>query len=115
MLNQLGLTSTLLPDGRQALKHLQEIANRGEVPSDVYSMIISDVEMPDMDGYTLAAEIRRDPRMSDMYIILHTSLSGVFNNAMVATVGANKFVPKYSPNDLAQAVLERIHNMPVVA
>jgi two-component system chemotaxis response regulator CheV len=115
VLNQLGLTSTLLPDGRQALKHLQEIANRGEVPSDVYSMIISDVEMPDMDGYTLAAEIRRDPRMSDMYIILHTSLSGVFNNAMVATVGANKFVPKYSPNDLAQAVLERIHNMPVVA
>lgn len=115
VLNQLGLSSTLLPDGRQALRHLQEMAQRGERPSSVYSMVISDVEMPDMDGYTLATEIRRDARLSDLYIILHTSLSGVFNHAMVAAVGANKFVPKYSPNDLAEAVLERIHHLPVAA
>jgi two-component system chemotaxis response regulator CheV len=33
----------------------------------------------------------------------------VFNNAMVEQVGANAFVPKYSPNELAEKVLERLH------
>jgi CheY-like chemotaxis protein len=39
-------------------------------------MMISDIEMPEMDGYTLTAEIRSDPRMQKLHIILHTSLSG---------------------------------------
>ena len=56
----------------------------------------------------MTTEIRRDPRLADRYILLHTSLSGVFNNAMVERVGANKFVPKYSPDDLAEGVLERL-------
>jgi len=64
--------------------------------------------MPDLDGYTLATEIRRDARLKDLYVILHTSLSGVFNNAMVQRVGADRFIPKFSPNELAQAVLDRL-------
>lgn len=39
-------------------------------------MMISDIEMPEMDGYTLTAAIRNDPRMQKMHITLHTSLSG---------------------------------------
>ena len=74
-------------------------------------MVISDVEMPNMDGYTLTTEIRRDPRLKDLYVMLHTSLSGVFNNAMVQRVGADKFVPKFSANDLAEGVLERLRAM----
>jgi two-component system chemotaxis response regulator CheV len=54
-------------------------------------MMISDIEMPEMDGYTLTTEVRDDERMSDLHIVLHTSLSGVFNKAMVKKVGANDF------------------------
>lgn len=108
VLDQLGIAATLMPDGRQALKHLQDIANSGDKVSDHYMAVISDIEMPDMDGYTLTTEIRRDLRLSDLFVILHTSLSGVFNNAMVERVGADRFVVKYNPDKLAVALLERI-------
>lgn len=71
-------------------------------------MIVSDIEMPEMDGYTLTAEIRNDPRMQKVHILLHTSLSGVFNQAMVKKVGADDFLAKFKPDDLAARVVERI-------
>ena len=108
VLKQLGLESTLMPDGRQGLRHLKELADRGERPSGRYMMVISDIEMPDMDGYTLTTEIRRDPRLRDLFVVLHTSLSGIFNNAMVAKVGADRFVAKYTPDELAATVIGRI-------
>jgi two-component system chemotaxis response regulator CheV len=72
-------------------------------------MVISDVEMPDMDGYTLTTEIRRDPKLSGLFVLLHTSLSGMFNHSMVAQVGADRFVPKFSSDGLASGVLERLN------
>lgn len=115
VLQQLGLECTLMPDGRQALRHLKDLADRGEKAASRYQVVISDIEMPDMDGYTLTTEIRRDPRLRDLFVILHTSLSGIFNNAMVARVGADRFVPKYTPDELAATVLERINAVGVAA
>ena len=108
MLEQLGLDSVLLSDGRQALEHLQQMVQGGQSPADRYAMVISDIEMPAMDGYTLTTEIRRDPALSKMFVLLHTSLSGVFNQAMVERVGADDFVPKYSEQELADRIAMRI-------
>jgi two-component system chemotaxis response regulator CheV len=108
VLNQLGLEAMLLSDGRQALEHLQALAQGGQAPTDRYAMVISDIEMPAMDGYTLTTEIRRDPALRGLHVLLHTSLSGVFNQAMVERVGADDFVPKYSERELAQRVAARI-------
>ncbi|AJC47454.1 MULTISPECIES: chemotaxis protein [Xanthomonas] len=108
VLDQLGVGATLLSDGRQALDHLLQIHAAGENPAERYAMVISDIEMPAMDGYTLTTEIRRHPGLAGLYVLLHTSLSGVFNNAMVERVGANAFVAKYSPNELAEYVLTRL-------
>jgi two-component system chemotaxis response regulator CheV len=71
-------------------------------------MMISDIEMPEMDGYTLTTEIRDDPRMANLHIVLHTSLSGAFNQAMVKKVGADDFLAKFRPADLAGRVVDRI-------
>lgn len=68
-----------------------------------------------MDGYTLTTEIRRHPGLNDLYVLLHTSLSGVFNNAMVERVGANAFVAKYSPHELASYVLARLNQVVAAA
>jgi len=108
VLQQLGLEATLLSDGRQALDHLQALAQNGQPPCERYAMVISDIEMPAMDGYTLTTEIRRDPALRGLFVLLHTSLSGVFNQAMVERVGADDFVPKYSERELAQRVAARI-------
>lgn len=108
VLEQLGLTATLLSDGRQALDHLVHMAENGRPPGDRYAMVISDIEMPAMDGYTLTTEIRRHPGLRGLHVLLHTSLSGVFNHAMVERVGADDFVPKYSEHELAERIGARI-------
>lgn len=108
ILNQIGIECILVRDGREALKTLRGMVEQGKSPEDELLMVISDVEMPDMDGYTLTTEIRRDPDLRNLFVMLHTSLSGVFNNAMVQRVGADRFVAKFSSDDLATGVLERL-------
>lgn len=107
-LQTVGVEVVALNDGRQAFDYLQAMANEGKNPADEFLMMISDIEMPEMDGYTLTAEVRNDPRMRNLHIILHTSLSGVFNQAMVKKVGADDFLAKFRPDDLASRVIERI-------
>lgn len=111
-LDQLGIESTVANDGAEALEILNAWAEEGgQSVSERIALIISDVEMPRMDGYTLATEIRKNPKLKDLYIILHTSLSGVFNQAMVEKVGANQFIPKFKPDELAGVVLDHIKSL----
>jgi len=93
----------------QSSGQLQDtVRAQGKKPEEEFLMMISDIEMPEMDGYTLTAEIRSDPRMQKLHIVLHTSLSGVFNQAMVKKVGADDFLAKFRPDDLASRVVDRI-------
>ncbi|UAW97444.1 chemotaxis protein CheV [Halopseudomonas nanhaiensis] len=108
-LQEVGVEIVALNDGRQALDWLKEIADRGEDVSKHLLMMVSDIEMPEMDGYTLTAEVRNDPRMNKLHIMLHTSLSGVFNQAMVKKVGADEFLAKFKPDELAKRVIDRLH------
>ena len=107
-LQTVGVEVVSLNDGRQALDYLRKLVAEGKDPAEEFLMMISDIEMPEMDGYTLTAEIRNDPRMQKLHIILHTSLSGVFNQAMVKKVGADDFLAKFRPDDLASRVVDRI-------
>jgi len=109
-LDQLGIECVLAKDGRQALDQLTQWADDGQSIAlhDRLFMVISDIEMPEMDGYTFTTEVRKDPRLSELHILLHTSLSGVFNRAMVEKVGANDFIAKFQPDELAKTVLERL-------
>lgn len=106
---QMGLQVHTVNDGRAALTHLKELVEAGEDVTKKYVLLISDIEMPEMDGYTLTASIREDPRLSGLHILLHTSLSGVFNQAMVKRVGADDFLPKFKPEVLAEKVQEQIN------
>ncbi|MGA6096739.1 chemotaxis protein CheV [Stutzerimonas marianensis] len=107
-LQNLGIEVIAHNDGRQALTYLKGLVAQGKKPSDEFMMMISDIEMPEMDGYTLTTEVRQDPDMRDMHILLHTSLSGVFNQSMVKRVGADDFLAKFQPDDLANRVIERV-------
>ncbi|WP_193072893.1 chemotaxis protein CheV [Pseudomonas sp. FME51] len=110
-LEALGIEVVSLNDGSEALNWLQAQADAGVQVADSLLMMISDIEMPEMDGYTLTAEVRADPRMKDLHVMLHTSLSGVFNQAMVRKVGADDFLAKFSPDDLAERVIQRLQTV----
>ena len=102
-LENIGVEVIKARDGREAYDLLRVFAANGPIKDSV-ELVISDVEMPEMDGYTLCASIRQDPTLKDLYVILHTSLSGVFNQSMVKKAGANDFIPKFNPDELAAAV-----------
>lgn len=110
-LEKIGFKVTAFNDGKEAHDHLMDLISQGIRPSEKYPILISDIEMPEMDGYTLTAEIRNNPNLSDMFVVLHTSLSGVFNKAMVSKVGADDFLAKFQPDMLGQLVIDRITNL----
>lgn len=108
VLEDVGVEVIALGDGRAALNYLSDMLVDGINPADELLMLISDIEMPVMDGYTLTAEIRNHPQLKDLHVLLHTSLSGVFNQAMVEKVKADSFLPKFKPDSLAEVVIKRL-------
>ncbi|MEX1826315.1 chemotaxis protein [Luteibacter sp. CQ10] len=104
LFRKLDLDCTVAKDGSEALQCLRNLAAGPE--SERVALVVSDIEMPSMDGYALTRAIREDPQLRHLKVLLHSSLSGVFNEAMVARVGADRFIAKFQPDVLATAVLE---------
>lgn len=115
VMQDISVTTTVLKNGREALTFLEAMLTEGKDPYEELLLVISDIEMPEMDGYTFTAEIRINPKLKDLYVILHTSLSGVFNEAMVKKVGANDFIAKFHPNELAKRVNKRMSDVSLPA
>lgn len=107
-LEGMGIEVVLKNDGKQAIDFLKDLVSDGSNVHEHFSMMISDVEMPEMDGYTLVSRCKEDSRLSKLFVLLHSSLSGVFNKAMVQKVGADDFMPKFSADELATKVMEII-------
>ncbi|MAB23455.1 chemotaxis protein CheV [Pseudomonas neustonica] len=107
-LAQLHLNMHVATDGLKALRMLQAWADAGDDMTERLLMVITDAEMPEMDGYRLTAEIRKDPRLKDLHVVLHTSLSGNFNKAMVEKVGCDGFLSKFQPDQLVETVRARL-------
>lgn len=103
-LTSLGLKIVAAKNGMEALNMLRELSSETGDVTDKVAVLVSDIEMPEMDGYTLTAEIKNTPELKNLHVILHTSLSGVFNQAMVKKVGADDFIAKFHPDELANAV-----------
>lgn len=108
VLAQMGVAHTLVSDGREALQQLQKWRDQGKALTPWLAMVITDIEMPAVDGYALTTEMRKDPALKELYIMMHSSLSGVFNESMVRKVGADEFLPKYDADDLAQRIQRRL-------
>ncbi|PZW69793.1 MULTISPECIES: chemotaxis protein CheV [unclassified Pseudomonas] len=107
-LTQLGIKLHVATDGLKGLNMLKAWADAGEVITDKLLMMFTDAEMPEMDGYRLTTEIRQDPRLRDLYVVLHTSLSGSFNDAMVKKVGCDNFLSKFQPDKLVDVIRQRL-------
>lgn len=106
---KLGLKVHQAMDGREGLDMLLKFAEDTEKPlKERLLLVVTDAEMPRMDGYRLTTEIRAHPKLKDLFVVLHTSLSGAFNQAMVEKVGCDRFLSKFKPEELAELVKSRI-------
>jgi two-component system chemotaxis response regulator CheV len=110
-LSQLGIEIIECCDGLEALNLLRSWADEGIDVTKELLLMITDAEMPEMDGYKLTSEVRGDPRMKDLYITLNTSLSGSFNEAMVKKVGCDRFISKFQPDVLVAMTQDRLRQV----
>jgi two-component system, chemotaxis family, chemotaxis protein CheV len=107
-LDALGLKHMGSVNGRQAWAELQKIAEYATSVQrslkDLVSAILTDVEMPEMDGYMLTKQIKSDARFAGIPVIMHSSLSGLSNQSLGKSVGVDEYVPKFEPQRLAETL-----------
>ncbi|MDE2247461.1 MAG: chemotaxis protein CheV [Xanthomonadaceae bacterium] len=106
LLGKMNIECVVAHDGREALDRLLEFAQAGE--EQQVGLVLSDIEMPRLDGYALTRAIREAPALRRLKVVLHSSLSGLFNEALVKEVKADRFVAKFQPDVLAQVVLDML-------
>ena len=94
--------------GKEAWDRLNAIARgaeaEGKTAADRISLVLTDLEMPEMDGFTLTRNIKQDARLKDIPVVIHSSLSGSANEDHVRSVGADAYVAKFVAEDLAETM-----------
>lgn len=107
-LEQLGMSFVQTTTGKEAWDTLLAIADEcaagGQPVQDRIQLVLSDIEMPDMDGFTLTKLIRSEPRLSHLPVILHSSLTGTYNVDKGRMVGATDYVTKFDPRLLGEVL-----------
>lgn len=90
----------------QELKKLADSADVAHIPvSDLIQVILTDVEMPEMDGYMLTRKIKEDQRFANIPVLMHSSLSSTSNQQLGKAVGVDEYVPKFEPQKLSQTLI----------
>jgi len=100
--------------GQEAWEQLEVIHNKalaeGKSVRDKVALVLTDLEMPVMDGFTLTRNIKQDPRFKNIPVIIHSSLTGATNEGHVKSVGADAYIAKFEADELAQTIANVLTN-----
>lgn len=103
-------------NGKQAWDELQKVASyadaNGKPVSEFVHIVVTDVEMPEMDGYILTKMIKSDHRFQGIPVIMHSSLSGMSNQQLGHSVGVDDYVSKFEPTRLAELISRFVTQQP---
>ncbi|MBF0309946.1 MAG: chemotaxis protein CheV [Magnetococcales bacterium] len=105
-LTQLGVKHELYEDAQKALDALK--ASMRPESTRRFCLIISDIEMPGMDGFTFTRTVKADPELARIHLVLHSSMSNQANQVKAQQVGADAFIAKFQPDEIARVVLDQI-------
>lgn len=110
-LDKMGLAYEMYKTGKEAWDALQEmsveLAKEGKTAEDKVALVLTDLEMPEMDGFTLTRKIKHDERFKNIPVIVHSSLSGTENEGHTKSVGADGYVGKFSAPELS-AMIQKV-------
>jgi len=111
-LTQLGLPFVGTKTGKEAWERLQAMAKEAKAAGipirNKVAMVLTDLEMPEMDGFTLTRKIKENETLKDIPVVIHSSLSGSANESHANSVGADGYVAKFVPDELARAITKAI-------
>ncbi len=112
-LEKMGFDVVEAANGEEGLQKLEELyAVYGNNIKEKVKLILSDIEMPKMDGYHMAAKIHEDKRFSEIPLIFSSSISDAFSDIRGKEVGAEGYLVKFDPNKFYNKISEVIkeHN-----
>ncbi|OPZ01487.1 MAG: Chemotaxis protein CheV [candidate division BRC1 bacterium ADurb.BinA364] len=92
---------TIRGDGKEAWETIEERAKSDPAPFDI---IITDIEMPQMDGLHLTNRIKQSERFKDIPVVLFSSLISADNKRKGQAVGADEQITKFNAEELLAAV-----------
>jgi two-component system chemotaxis response regulator CheV len=99
VLDKMGVKHVQANNGREAWDRLKSMADAAQSAGlnlhDQIQVILTDAEMPEMDGYVLTQHIKGDQRFDDIPVVMHSSLSSDANRAMGKRVGVDYYVSKF--------------------
>lgn len=91
----------------ERLRALAQEAAREEIPVESkVAVVLTDLEMPEMDGFTLTRKIKEDHRLRAIPVVIHSSLTGHANEDHAHQVGADGYVAKFVAEELAAALMD---------
>lgn len=101
----MGVPFVMTKSGKEAWDTLNAIAKQaeseGHTVQDKVALVLTDLEMPEMDGFTLTRNIKQDKRFRGIPVVIHSSLTGTANEDHVRNVGADGYVAKFVAEELA--------------
>jgi two-component system chemotaxis response regulator CheV len=109
-LDAMGLPFVMAKTGLEAWNMLNEFSDaaskEGKSAVDKVALVLTDLEMPEMDGFTLTKKIKGDARFNKIPVVIHSSLSGATNEVHVKSVGADAYTAKFKAEELAATLLD---------
>jgi two-component system chemotaxis response regulator CheV len=107
-LKAMGVPYIMTRTGQEAWDCLQKMSaqaiSEGKTIRDKIALVLTDLEMPEMDGFTLTRNIKKDPRFNALPVVIHSSLTGATNENHVKSVGADAYVAKFVAEELASTI-----------
>jgi two-component system chemotaxis response regulator CheV len=111
-LERLGMKYEETQTGKEALTRLRQYADLGDKTErtifDFVVGVITDIEMPEMDGFSLVKYIREDPRLQGLPVLMHSSLSGQCNVDKGKNLGVTDYVTKFQPAELRDKLVQHL-------
>ncbi len=109
-LNAMGIPHQMHVTGKDAWERTQQLAQEAEAEgkpiSEKIALVLTDLEMPEMDGFTLTRKIKTDERLKKIPVVIHSSLSGSANEDHIRKVKADGYVAKFEINELSSVIQE---------
>jgi len=104
-LQKMGFNVVEAMDGEEGLKKLNDLYETyGEKTSENLKIIISDVEMPKMDGFHFASRVKDDERFKNIPIVFNSSISDSFSEGRGADAGGEAYLVKFQASSFFDEV-----------
>ncbi|WP_024789298.1 chemotaxis protein [Lebetimonas sp. JH292] len=110
-LEKMGFDVIEAKNGEEGLEKLEELYSvYGDNLKEKLKLILSDVEMPKMDGYHMAAKIHNDSRFKNIPLIFSSSISDAFSDERGKAVGAEGYLVKFDPSKFYKSIADVLKN-----